>query len=408
MGYQEAYEKLQKYGQLHVLKYYDELSSEEQQELVEQIEKTDLDVLSLCQKKESLNTRGQITPIGVMQLPEIAQRKDEFTQIGLDAIKAGKVGAVLLAGGMGTRLGSDAPKGVYNIGLTKDVFIFQRLVENLMEVVHQADTWIPLYIMTSDKNHDTTVSFFKEKNYFGYNPDYVIFFMQDMAPASDYQGKVYMEAKNKMSTSPNGNGGWFLSMMKWGVVDKVREAGVEWLNVFAVDNVLQRIADPCFVGATIATDSAVGAKVVKKNAPDEKVGAMCLEDGRPSIVEYYEMTDELMNAKDADGEPAYNFGVILNYLFREKDLEEIVAKKLPLHIVEKKIPHLNEQGEPVKPEEPNGYKFEQLVLDMIHELDSCLPYEVVRNYEFAPIKNKTGVDSVESARALCRENHIQL
>jgi UDP-N-acetylglucosamine/UDP-N-acetylgalactosamine diphosphorylase len=120
------------------------------------------------------------------------------------------------------------------------------------------------------------------------------------------------------------------------------------------------------------------------------------------------MTDELMNAKDADGEPAYNFGVILNYLFREKDLEEIVAKKLPLHIVEKKIPHLNEQGEPVKPEEPNGYKFEQLVLDMIHELDSCLPYEVVRNYEFAPIKNKTGVDSVESARALCRENHIRL
>lgn len=408
MGYQEAYNKLEQYGQLHVLKYYEELSKEEQEALIAQIENTDLDVLSLCQKKEELNPRGNITPINVMQLPEIEQKKEEFTRCGLEAIKAGKVGAVLLAGGMGTRLGSDAPKGVYNIGLTKDVFIFQRLVENLLEVVHQAETWIPLYIMTSDKNHDTTTAFFKEKNYFGYNPEYVTFFMQDMAPAADYQGKVYLEAKNKMSTSPNGNGGWFLSMMKWGVVDKIRQAGVEWLNVFAVDNVLQRIADPCFVGATIATGSAVGAKVVKKNAPDEKVGAMCLEDGRPSIVEYYELTDELMNAKDTQGEPAYNFGVILNYLFREKDLEEIVAKKLPLHIVEKKIPYLNEQGELVKPEEPNGYKFEQLVLDMIHELDSCLPYEVVRNYEFAPIKNKTGVDSVESARALCQENHIEL
>lgn len=408
MGYQEAYSKLEKYGQLHVLKYYKELSGEEQEALVSQIENTDFEVLSLCQKKEELNLRGRITPIEVMQLPEIEQKREEFTKCGLDAIKAGKVGAVLLAGGMGTRLGSDAPKGVYNIGMTKDVFIFQRLVENLLDVVRQADTWIPLYIMTSDKNHDTTTAFFKEKNYFGYNPDYVTFFMQDMAPASDYQGKVYLEAKNKMSTSPNGNGGWFLSMMKWGVVDKIREAGVEWLNVFAVDNVLQRIADPCFVGATISTDSAVGAKVVKKNAPDEKVGAMCLEDGRPSIVEYYELTEELMNAKDAQGEPAYNFGVILNYLFREKDLEEIVAKKLPLHIVEKKIPYLNEQGELVKPEEPNGYKFEQLVLDMIHELDSCLPYEVVRNYEFAPIKNKTGIDSVESARALCRENYIEL
>ena len=343
-----------------------------------------------------------------MQLPEIAAKKEEYTKTGLDAIRAGKVGAVLLAGGMGTRLGSDAPKGVYNIGLTKEVFIFQRLIENLLDVVHQAGAWIPLYVMTSDKNHETTTAFFKEKKYFGYNAEYVTFFMQDMAPASNYNGKVYMEARHKISTSPNGNGGWFLSMMKWGVVDKIREAGVEWLNVFAVDNVLQRIADPCFVGATIATGSAVGAKVVKKTAPDEKVGAMCLEDGKPSIVEYYDMTEELMAAKDENGEPAYNFGVILNYLFREKDLEEIVAKKLPLHIVEKKIPYLDEAGELVKPEAPNGYKFEQLVLDMIHELDSCLPYEVVRNKEFAPIKNKTGVDSVESARELCKENGIEL
>lgn len=135
---------------------------------------------------------------------------------------------------------------------------------------------------------------------------------------------------------------------------------------------------------------------------------MCLEDGKPSIVEYYDMTPELMEAKTKDGKPAYNFGVILNYLFRVKDLVEIVEKKLPLHIVEKKIPYLNEAGEPVKPEEPNGYKFEQLVLDMIHELSSCLPYEVVRNREFAPIKNKTGVDSVESARKLCQENGIEL
>lgn len=408
MGYQEAYDKLEKYGQLHVLRYYEDLSGYEKEALLEQIENTDFEVLKQCEHKAELNPRGKITPIEVMQLAEIDAKREEYTRIGLDAIKAGRVGAVLLAGGMGTRLGSDEPKGVYNIGLTKDVFIFQRLIENLMDVVRQADAWIPLYVMTSDKNHNTTTEFFREKEYFGYNPDYVTFFMQDMAPASDYNGKVYMEEKYKMSTSPNGNGGWFLSMMKWGVVDKIKAAGVEWLNVFAVDNVLQRIADPCFVGATIATDSAVGAKVVKKNAPDEKVGAMCLEDGRPSIVEYYEMTQELMDAKDAEGEPAYNFGVILNYLFREKDLEEIAAKKLPLHIVEKKIPYLDEDGRAVKPESPNGYKFEQLVLDMIHELDSCLPYEVIRNYEFAPIKNKTGIDSVESARALCKENGIEL
>ena len=136
-----------------------------------------------------------------------------------------------------------------------------------------------------------------------------------MAPASDYTGKVYMESKSKISNSPNGNGGWFSSMYTGGVLDIVHKEGIEWLNVFAVDNVLQRIADPCFIGATIMKNCVVGAKVVKKNAPDEKVGVICLEDGRPSIVEYYELTDELMNAKDEKGDPAYYFGLILNYLF---------------------------------------------------------------------------------------------
>ena len=408
MNKEEAYEKLEKYGQLHVLKYYDELTEEEKAALLKQIEETDLEVVSQCSKKEQLNQKGKISPLSAMQLPEIEAKKEEFMAVGTKAIKEGKVGAVLLAGGMGTRLGSDAPKGVYDIGLTKEVFIFQRLIENLMDVVRLTDTWIHLFVMTSDKNHEATVNFFKEKNYFGYRPEYITFFMQEMAPATDYNGKIFMEAKHKMATSPNGNGGWFSSMMKWGVVDKIHEAGIEWLNVFAVDNVLQRIADPCFVGATIQTDSDVGSKVVCKNAPDEKIGVICLEDGRPSIVEYYELTEELMNAKDENGAPAYSFGVILNYLFREKALEDIVSKNLPLHIVEKKIPYLNEKGELIKPEEPNGYKYEQLVLDMIHELSSCLPYEVERNYEFAPIKNKTGIDSVESARALCKENGIEL
>ena len=170
----------------------------------------------------------------------------------------------------------------------------------------------------------------------------------------------------------------------------------------------QRIADPVFVGATIEKECAVGAKVVRKNAPDEKVGVMCLEDGKPSIVEYYELTEELMEAKDEKGDPAYNFGVILNYLFRVDALEKLLDGSLPLHIVEKKIPYLDADGNLVKPEQPNGYKFESLVLDMIHQMDSCLPFEVVRNREFAPIKNKTGVDSVESARELLKENGVEL
>ena len=408
MNYQEVLSKLKQYGQEHVLAYYDELNDEQKQELLAQIADTDFSMLSSCKDEKKDEGRGEISPLAAMQLSEIEEKKAEFTALGLKAVKAGKVGAVLLAGGMGTRLGSDDPKGMYNIGITKDVYIFQRLIENLMDVVKQAESWIPLYVMTSDKNHEATVNFLKEHKYFGYNSDYITFFMQEMAPASDYEGKVYMEEKWKISTSPNGNGGWYSSMYKWGVAQKAMADGVEWLNVFAVDNVLQRIADPCFVGAVIAKDCACGSKVVRKCAPDEKVGVMCLEDGKPSIIEYYELTEELANAKDENGDPAYYFGVILNYLFKVSDLEKIREQKLPLHIVEKKIPYLNENGETVKPEAPNGYKFEQLVLDMIHELDSCLPFEVERNKEFAPIKNKTGVDSVESAQALCKENGIVL
>ena len=408
MTFEAAFEKLKTYGQEHVLKYYDSLSDSEKSSLLEQIDSTDFSVISCLERKGELGKKGTISPLPAMQIEEIEAQKEHFRKTGLEAIKAGKVGAVLLAGGMGTRLGSDDPKGMYNIGITREVFIFQRLIDNLMEVVKEAGTWIPLYVMTSDKNHLATTSFLKEKEYFGYHPDYVFFFQQEMAPATDYQGKIFLEKPYKMSTSPNGNGGWFISMDRAGILDHVRESGVEWLNVFAVDNVLQRIADPVFVGATIEKNVEVGSKVVKKNAPDEKVGVMCLEDGRPSIVEYYELTDELMNAKDENGDPAYYFGVILNYLFKVSALEEIMAKQLPLHVVEKKIPYLDEQGEEQKPETPNGYKFEQLVLDMIHELNSCLPFEVVRNREFAPIKNKTGVDSVESARRLCEENGIVL
>jgi len=408
MNYQNAYEKLKAADQLHVLKYYEELTAEQKEMLLAQIEATDFSVIDACKKESLAVEKGVITPLSAMELDEIEANRTKFTELGVKAIQNGEVGAVLLAGGMGTRLGSDDPKGMYNIGLTKDVFIFQRLIENLMDVVNATGTYIHLFVMTSDKNDEATRKFFAEKNYFGYKSEFVHFFIQEMAPATDYDGHVYMEEKYKISTSPNGNGGWFISLKTAGLTEVLHKEGIKWLNIFAVDNVLQRIADPVFVGASIDADVAVGAKVVRKSAPDEKVGVMCLEDGKPSIVEYYELTEEMMYAKNEKGDPAYNFGVILNYLFRVDALEAMFEEEAQVHVVEKKIPYLDENGNLIKPETPNGYKFEGLVLDMIHQLDTCLPFEVVREKEFAPIKNKTGVDSVESARVLCQKNGIEL
>ena len=408
MTYRKAYEKLEAVGQLHVLEHYDSLSETQKKNLLEDIALTDFTVLSYLEKRDELRRKGVITPLAAMELPEIERSRAWFEELGCRAIRQGQVGAVLLAGGMGTRLGSNEPKGMYDIGLTKPVYIFERILSNLLDVVQKAHAWIHLFIMTSDKNHERTVAFLAEHDYFGYKPGYIHFFRQEMAPASDYMGKVYMERPDKIANSPNGNGGWYSSMANGRILEIVKNRGIEWLNVFAVDNVLQRMADPCFVGATIARGCSCGAKVVKKNAPDEKVGVMCLEDGRPSIVEYYDLTDELMHAKNENGEPAYNFGAILNYLFQVKALEQTISRELPLHIVEKKIPHMDDDGNFVEPDKPNGYKYETLVLDMVHMMDSCLPYEVKREYEFAPIKNMTGIDSVDTARELCRINGIEL
>lgn len=405
MNYNEAMEKLKEYGQEHVLKYYDELPDEQRNTLIEQIDRTDFTVIG---QAAETGKRGTIAPIKAMTIPEIDMGRERFERIGMEAVKAGKLGAVLLAGGMGTRLGSDAPKGMYDIGISKPVYIFQRLIENLMKVVEKAGNYIQLFVMTSEKNHDATVGFFKEHDYFGYDKDYIAFFKQDMAPAADFDGKVYMEAKDSIATSPNGNGGWFLSMKKSGLLELVEKRGIEWLNVFAVDNVLQSIADPVFAGAVLEGGYSVGSKVIRKVNPQEKVGVMCTEDGRPSIVEYIELTEDMLTQRDENGEYAYNFGVILNYLFKVDKLVNLLERKLPYHKSAKKIPYINEAGELVKPEELNGYKYEQFILDMIQMLDSCLPFEVVREKEFAPIKNKTGVDSVESARELLRKNGIEL
>jgi UDP-N-acetylglucosamine/UDP-N-acetylgalactosamine diphosphorylase len=341
-------------------------------------------------------------------LSEIQSDSDRYTEIGIKAIKEGKVGAVLLAGGQGSRLGFDHPKGMFNIGVERELYIFECLINNLLDVTRMAGAYIPLFIMTSAENNKETREFFEKHNYFGYSSENVWFFIQEQLPTVDTNGKLMLADNGKILTAPNGNGGWYASMAKTGMLKAVQDAKIEWLNVFAVDNVLQRIADPCFIGAVIDSGKVSGAKVVAKAAPEEKVGVLCLEDGKPSIVEYYEMTDEMLNSREADGTLSYNYGVILNYLFRVDRLNKTLSVKLPLHRAFKKIKYMDESGRMVVPEEPNAYKFETLVLDMVKLQDDCLAYEVDRSREFAPVKNKSGVDSVDTARELLRLNGVEL
>ena len=383
-------------------------TTEQNEKLTKRLEEIDFSVLEHIERKETVNERGVFAPLDAVEVSEIEARGAEFKELGLKAIREGKVGAVLLAGGQGTRLGLDRPKGTLNIGVAKELYLFEQLLRNLMDVTDEAGVYVPLYIMTSNINNADTTAFFEEHDYFGYPKDYVKFFVQEMVPAFDYEGRIYMESQTEVAMSPNGNGGWFSSMVNAGLLSDIKERGIEWINVFAVDNCLQRIADPMFVGATIAYGCESGAKVVRKAAPDERVGVLCTEDGKPSIAEYYEMTEEMATARKENGDLKYGFGVILNYLFSEKKLEQIADARMPIHVVEKKIPYMDVDGTFVKPEQPNGYKFETLVLDMVHMMDDCIPYEVVREREFAPIKNLHGVDSLDSARELMKGCGIEL
>ena len=404
----EAGKKLAAFGQEHLLRFYEELSEEERDALLSQILASDFSVLNPGRLAAAGAVRGKITPLSALELPEIAARREEFASAGLDILREGCCAAVLLAGGMGTRLGLSGPKGACDIGRTKPVYIFQRLIENLRETVAAVGRPLRLFIMTSEKNDAETRGFLRAHGYFGYPEEYISFFIQDMAPCTDFEGKVLLEEKGRIATSPNGNGGWFVSLLSSEAGHFLADEGIRWLNVFGVDNVLQRILDPIFVGATLLSGCAVGSKVVRKASPDEKVGVMCLEDGRPSVIEYTEMTPELLSARDEKGEPAYNFGVILNYLFSVEELQKHTDGRLLLHLARKKIPCIDEHGRAVRPEEPNGLKYELFIFDQIHELPGCLPFEVVRGREFAPVKNAAGKDSVESARKLCEENGIAL
>lgn len=397
-------ELLKQHGQEHLLKYADELSYEELLALTKQINEIDWSIFTENVKPET--TGSFIEPIHVPS--DINENKELYRTVGLNAIREGKLCLLLLAGGQGTRLGFDKPKGTFNMGITKDLFIFQLLMEHTMDIVKLAGIYIHMYIMTSDINYEDTITFFKEHDFFGYDPEYIHFFVQELNPATDFNGKILMNSKSSLALSPNGNGGWFSSMHKAGLLDKIFNSSLEWINVFSVDNVLQRIADPVFLGATIKSGKMCGAKVVKKAAPDERVGAICLQDGKPHIIEYYELSDNMMYKKNDCGDLAYGFGVILNYLFPISRLKETLDTKMPNHIVKKAVPYIDKTGTLIEPTEPNGLKYETLALDLIHEMDDCLVFPVEREKEFAPVKNSSGVDSVDTARELLVKNGYEL
>ncbi len=389
-------ETLKKYDQLHLLEGFDALSEAEQAELLHDIESVNFDMMARA--NEEAEKTYDIAPIDIFTADMAEAEEAELTKIGLEAIHDNKAAAVLLCGGQGTRLGFPHSKGMFDIGVTKPLYIFELHFAYLSKVAKAADNYFPVFIMTSIYNDGEIKEFLAEHDYFGYDKNAVYFYTQKMAYATDLNGKLLKGSPSTLVASPDGNGGWFASLAAAGHGKVLKEKGVEWLNIISIDNVLQRTVDPVFVGATIRSKATVGAKVICKNAPDERIGLLCLDHGKPTIIEYYEL-DQLVKETGLSIE-GIDYGVILNYLFSVKEMERTLTDSpLPVHKAKKKVPYWD--GEKVvTPTTENGYKFEMLSTDLIVKMDTCLPYEVRRELEFAPVKNKTGIDSVESARAM--------
>ena len=407
MRIEEIKKLLKEKGQEQLLKYYDELDEVQRAELLDDISRINFSVIDCINKRDADKNLKEIAPIPARSLDEIRANREKYASEGIKLLRDGKVAAVILAGGQGTRLGFDKPKGMFNIGVSRKLSIFGQLMNNIKDVTETYGGYFHLFVMTSEINNDETVAFFKENNYFGYPAEKIHFYIQNKEPVCGRDGKILLSEKHRVAFSPNGNGGWYSSLVSNGLSSVLEKEGIEWLNVFAVDNVLQRICDPVFIGATSIEGSSCGAKVVSKTCPEERVGVLCSLNGKPDIIEYYELPEEIASKKDNDGNLAYPYGVILNYLFSVRVLNKILSEKLPYHIAEKKVAYIVD-GKLVQPSEPNAYKFETLAVDMVRLMGTCLAFEVEREKEFAPVKNATGVDSVESARELLLKNGIKL
>lgn len=320
-------------------------------------------------------------------------RLEEYRTRGLEEISKGHVGVILMAGGQGSRLGVSYPKGMYDVGLQSKKTLFQLQAERILKVQqlaaqrhgrHGAITW---YIMTSAPTYDETLNFLKSNKYFGLNEKDVVIFKQGLLPCFNFDGKILLSRKNELALAPDGNGGIYKALEVNGVLDDFKKRGVLYLHCHSVDNILVKVADPVFVGYCVVKSADVGAKVVQKNSPTECVGVLCLVENKVQVVEYSEITEKTANLKNPDGELTFNAGNICNHFFSAEFLRRIAKLQMPLHVAKKKIPHVSNSGEFVKPTEPNGIKIEKFVFDVFAFADKFVAWEVPRESEFSALKN---------------------
>ncbi len=401
----ETIETLKQYGQEHIVRLLEKLDEEKKQALVEQINHIDFhQMMELYEntKKEIEIKENKIEAIPYLDKAKLTdEQTSEFNKLGEEILKKGQYAVVTMAGGQGTRLGHTGPKGTFKLDVYgKGKYLFEILIENLKEANNKYGVTIPWYIMTSKENNAQTTEFLEKNNYFGYNKNYVTIFTQSELPLVDTEGKFLISKELKIKEASDGNGGTYSSLRASGALADMKERGIKWVFIGSVDNALLKMADETLLGMAIYKNVQIASKSVVKANPHERVGVFCKMNGHPKVIEYTELPEKMAEEIDDNGELKYGESHIMCNLYSIEAIEKISQEPLMYHSAFKKNSYIDENGKEIIPEGPNSYKFESFIFDAFEFFDDIAILRGKREDDFAPVKNREGVDSPKTAKEL--------
>lgn len=397
--FEEMKEYLEKENAEYLLRFYDELSEKERDELFEQIEHIDFELMKKLYESRNVppikNKKIESTYYEVLEKIPQEERKKYYSR-GEELLKNNRVAVCQMAGGQGTRLGYKGPKGTFLVDLKEPKTIFEIFADKLKESCKKYNVNIPWYIMTSRENNDETIKFFEQHDYFEYGKENIRFFVQMELPLLDYDGNFIFANKSKIFMAANGNGGIYEALHRENILKEMEEKQIDYLAIGNVDNILMDMLEPTFIGMMDLKNKKLAVKTVTKISPEERVGVICKMDGKPGVVEYTEISEDMANMRDEYGNLKFGEAYFGFVMFKREMLNKIV-KDLDYRPARKKNSYIDKNGNNIISDEPNTYKFEMFIFDGFEMADDMLALSVKREENFAPIKNKEGVDSPATA-----------
>lgn len=400
--YVKASNILKQYNQEHILDFYEELDTNQKENLIKQILNINFEEIITLYKNSKINNEEEkeITPLEHYEKEKMNEEEiNRYVKIGEEVLRTGKFAVVTMAGGQGTRLGYKNPKGTYPLEIKNGKkTLFQIMCEDIKRANNKYNITIPWFIMTSQENNEITKQFFKNNEYFGYQSSEVVFFTQGKLPIINTEGKIILDRIDCIKEASNGNGNVFVSMYKHGIIKSMQELGIEWVSFGGIDNVLLKNVDPLFLGMAIDKKQQIASKSTFKEEPLEKTAVYCRKNGRPEILDYDDIDIELSEEKDDNGLYLYREANMLSHLMSIEAIKKVSTIPLAYHRAFKKNDYINSEGVKTVPSKPNTYKFENFIFDAFKYFDDMLLLRVNAEEEFAPIKDFTGIYSPETAK----------